>query len=106
VDRALRDVALVDRVIVIARRSLIAFVLLVIALYIGDDFVLRWRMGRGAPGGALDTVTVYYATRLKNGKTEVFYGSPGTEVCSRSLFPHMGYHPCWYVRRANVKIVD
>ncbi|HZF06979.1 MAG TPA: hypothetical protein VE932_21765, partial [Patescibacteria group bacterium] len=57
-------------------------------------------------GGALQTMTVYLATRLKSGKLEVFTDRPQTEVCARALFPHFGYRPCWYVRRSGgVKVI-
>ena len=74
-----------------------AVVVLPAILYISDALVLRYRLRRG---GGRDTVTVYLATRLKNGKLQVFTDRPQTEVCARALFPHLGLRPCWYVRRS------
>lgn len=96
---------LLHRSLLIARRLLLITVASLILLYVGDDLFVRYRLGRGIVGDPLETVTVYYATRLKNGKVEIFYDSPATEVCARALFPHMGYRPCWYVRRTKVKLV-
>jgi hypothetical protein len=86
--------------------ALLAKTLLVVAvaaalLYIGDDLALRfwWR------GAAFEAVVVYPATMLKNGKLEIFRGQPEVEQCARSVFPHAGYRPCWYVRRHRVRLV-
>ena len=76
---------------------------LVLALYLGDSVTLRYRMARAASGGLLDEVTFYYATLLKNGRVQVFYDQPQIEVCVRALFPHLGYRPCWYAHRSNVR---
>jgi len=82
---------------------LVVFVALPILVWTGDALVLRHRLTRG---GALETMTVYLATRLKSGKVEVFTDRPQTEVCAHALFPHFGYRPCWYVRRSGgVKVI-
>ena len=82
---------------------LAVLVALPVVAYVGDALVLRYRIGRG---GALETMTVYLATRLKSGKLEVFTDRPQTEVCAHALFPHFGYRPCWYVRRSGgVKVI-
>jgi hypothetical protein len=41
----------------------------------------------------------YDAISEKNNKTEFVYEDPVTEPCVNSLFPHMGYAPCWYLKR-------
>jgi hypothetical protein len=72
-------------------------------VYVVDAGVLRYRLARG---GGRETLTVYFATRLKSGKLEIFTDRPQTEVCARALFPHFGYRPCWYVRRTGgVKVI-
>ena len=92
--------ATLRRVIVGALAILVA---LPVVVYVGDALVLRARIARG---GALQTMTVYVATRLKSGKLEVFTDRPQTEICARALFPHFGYRPCWYVRRTGgVKVI-
>jgi hypothetical protein len=91
------------RVILAVAGTLVVLIALPIILYLGDALVLRQRL---AGGGGRETITVYFATRLKSGKLEVFTDRPQTEVCARALFPHFGYRPCWYVRRTGgVKVI-
>jgi hypothetical protein len=72
-------------------------------VYLGDALVLRYRIARG---GGLESVRVYIGTRLKSGKVEIFTDRQETEVCARTLFPHAGYRPCWWVRRGGgVKVI-
>jgi len=69
------------------------------SFYIGDYAVLRYRIARNlAPYGSV-TVNVYYAVPQKNGKMEYDFQSSQPEVCVNSVFPHVGYAPCWYLRR-------
>jgi len=91
------------RAILVVGAALAILVALPIAVYSADALVLRYRIGRG---GALETMTVYLATRLKSGKLEVFTDRPQTEICAHAVFPHFGYRPCWYVRRSGgVKVI-
>ncbi len=82
----------------IALRGLVVLSLLIAALYVGDYVVARYRLSRGY---GVDSVNIghLYAIRQKSGKTE--YEDLGTQpqTCVRSLFPHFGYAPCWYLRR-------
>ena len=83
--------------------TLTVLVALPAVVYLADALVLRYRLTRG---GGRETLTVYFATRLKSGKLEVFTDRPQSEICARALFPHFGYRPCWYVRRTgNVKVI-
>jgi hypothetical protein len=77
-------------------RAVAGLVAAVLLLYVGDAVVLRMRMPAG-----LDTIPVqpYYAIPQKDGKTEFVLADPATRTCTRSLFPQLGYNPCWYVRR-------
>jgi hypothetical protein len=69
------------------------------SFYIGDYAVLRCRIVRNrAPYGSV-TVNVYYAVPQKNGKMEYDFQSSQPEVCVNSVLPHVGYAPCWYLRR-------
>ena len=68
-------------------------------VYVADDLWVRLRRD------PVETVTLFVGTKLKNGQIEIFYNQPITEVCVRSLFPHGGRRPCWYVRRSPVKLV-
>jgi len=44
-------------------------------------------------------INKYYAVPQKNGKTEFEPGEPETQTCVNTIFPHLGYSPCWYVKR-------
>ena len=81
---------------------LLVSLVLVGLLYLVDDLSLRYRTSLGGDG-PFQEVTFYYATLLKNGRVEVFYDQPKTEVCIYALFPHQGLHPCWYAVRHTVR---
>jgi hypothetical protein len=80
--------------------------LLVLVTYAGDYLSLRYRIPGGRDQFATVTVQPYYAIHEKNGKTEYDYAPPENQVCVRSLFPHFGYSPCWYVKRHTDKRID
>ncbi len=41
---------------------------------------------------------------MKDGKTMYVPGDPEDQPCVRSLFPHFGDKPCWYLKRQRNKI--
>jgi hypothetical protein len=79
----------------ILKRIPAAIVVLAVVIYIGDYIVVRLR---SEPTAAVQ-VTKLYAVQQKDGKTEYEAGDPETETCVNSLFPHLGYSPCWYLKR-------
>jgi hypothetical protein len=83
-----------------------ATVLFVMATYAGDYLSIRYRIPKSRDPFATVTVQPYYAIHQKNGKTEYDFSQPESEVCVRSLFPHLGYSPCWYVKRHTEKRID
>jgi hypothetical protein len=82
----------------LATFAVVALFALAALTYIGDYAVARYRL---AHGSALATVELarMYAIPQKSGKTELDYGGAETDTCVRSLFPHFGYSPCWYLTR-------
>jgi hypothetical protein len=92
-----------ERAIDIAKRAVVIAVASVALVYVCDGLWVWYRMGNRRAGDPLGAVTFYYATTLKNNRVEVFYDQPQTEVCVRSLFPHLGHRPCWYASRDTVK---
>jgi hypothetical protein len=40
---------------------------------------------------------------MKDGKTMYVPGDPQDQQCVRSLFPHFGCQPCWYLDRHKKK---
>ena len=88
------------------KRVLIAILLLAAALYICDYASIRYRLSKNhSPLGTVQ-IQRYYAVREKDRKTEFMFAEPETQTCVHSLFPHLGYRPCWYVGRRNVKRID
>jgi hypothetical protein len=92
----------------ILRRALIWAVVLVAVVYVGDYAIVRLRVAFPKLGTALDSVQMerLYAIALKNGRTEYQLDAQQPEVtvtCVRALFPHLGYNPCWYLRRNSQK---
>ncbi len=77
------------------KRTLIAILIVGVLTYGGDSLVLAMRP---EPYGSV-TVQTYYAVPKKNGKTEFMLLEPRNVPCVHSIFPHLGYSPCWYVAR-------
>ena len=52
---------------------------------------------------AITTVEVakYYSIPLKNGQTQFSFAGNKDIACVKSLFPHFGDSPCWYLKRHN-----
>ncbi|MFY9691049.1 MAG: hypothetical protein WA369_14945 [Candidatus Acidiferrales bacterium] len=86
--------------------SVIALCTLLILLYAGDDAVLHVRMARSGPNSVLSTVTTFYAAPIKGGKVSIYYDQPRSQPCVRSIFPQLGYAPCWYLRRHAIQLVN
>jgi hypothetical protein len=80
-------------------RALLTVLAAAIIAFGVDAAVLRYRISNKS--GALGSVTVrpYYAVPLKDKKIEYMFDDPQDETCVNSLFPHMGYSPCWYLQR-------
>ena len=87
-------------------RIVVAVVLLVLLAYAGDYISVRYRIPKRRDPFATVTIQPYYAIHQKNGRTEYDFAQPETQVCVRSLFPHFGYSPCWYVNRHTDKRID
>lgn len=95
-----------DRALLVAKGLLLAAALSFLGVYASDYVWIEYRMGHVTAGQAFGDVTFYYATMLKNGRTEIFYDQPQTEVCVQALFPHGGYRPCWYAVKSRVRTVS
>ena len=80
-------------------RIAVILVLMLGLAYVIDDLSIRYRIPKSRQ--PFDTVAVhrYDAISEKNNKVEFVYEDPVNETCVRSLVPHLGYVPCWYLRR-------
>jgi hypothetical protein len=90
------------------KRALVLGVALALILYAVDYAAVRLRAAYPRLGNAFASVQVVrlYAIPLKNGRIEYQLDALQPEVtvnCVRALFPHMGYSPCWYLRRNSQK---
>ena len=85
------------------RRGLLVVVgvcVAVVALSFALDYlILRARVATSRQAYGTVTVRHYYAVLQKNGKTEFIFDPPQPQICVRSLFPHDGALPCWYLAR-------
>jgi hypothetical protein len=74
-------------------------------LYLGDDLSLRFRILNREPLGFV-TVYRYYALHKTKQKTNYMFAEPEAQACVRSLFPHLGLPPCWYLARHTEQRID
>jgi len=87
-------------------RVVVSGALLVIVVYVGDTVSVRYRLpGHRDPLGVIE-VDTYYAVLKKDGKTEYMFAGTQTETCVKSIFPHLGCQPCWYLERNRVRRID
>jgi len=71
----------------------------VLLLYAADAAWVRRRMASHQDPTGTVQVKVLLAIPQKNGRTEFVPGDTETQPCLRSVLPHMGLKPCWYVKR-------
>jgi hypothetical protein len=86
------------------KRLLVITACLLASIYGADYLWLQLRLESKNPSAAMDSVTRFDATMLKNGKIQIFDGQPVIQRCVHSLLPHLGYTPCWYLKRAGQEI--
>jgi hypothetical protein len=92
----------------IARRTVVLIAVLAAMVYASDYALVRLRAAYPRWGNAFDSVQVVrlLAIPLKNGRVDYELDATqpeATVTCVRALFPHLGYQPCWYVRRQSQK---
>ena len=70
-------------------------------LWVGDYVSVQHRTAHKTSSDPVETIRVrpVYAIARKDGKDEFDFGDPQIQTCIHSLFPHLGYSPCWYVVR-------
>jgi hypothetical protein len=82
------------------------YVLLALAvLYAGDYLSARYRLpGDRQTLGSVEVKTMW-AIKQKDGRIDYELGDTETQTCLRSLFPHLGYTPCWYLTGHARKVI-
>ena len=81
-----------------AKRIALMVVGLAALVYAGDYAAVRIPIPKSRAAFATVTVRPYYDVALKSGKSDFYFLDPVQQTCVNSLFPHMGFNPCWYVR--------
>jgi hypothetical protein len=80
-------------------RTLAVGAILIAAVYCGDYLRLRHKIVlRQEPFGSVK-IESYTSIQEKNNRVEYRFGGAEVQSCARSIFPHFGYTPCWYLRR-------
>jgi hypothetical protein len=87
-------------------RVILVLLVLLALVYAGDYCALRYKIPSGRPQFAQITVNDLYVIHVKGGKTQFEPGDQETDTCVNSLFPHMGYSPCWYLRKHTDKLIN
>lgn len=87
-------------------RVVAAVVVLALVIFIGDALAIRLHIPGNRPQFTTVQIRPYYAVKMKDGKTEFMFDQPVDETCVNSLFPQLGYRPCWYVMKSKTKRID
>jgi hypothetical protein len=88
------------------RRIALTVMALLALLYAGDYASVRFRIPKGRDPFGVVQVRLYYVVPQKNGKSELYFLDPQNQTCVHSLFPHLGYNPCWYINRHAHQRID
>jgi hypothetical protein len=81
------------------KRTIALAILSLCIFYAADYLSVRFRIPPGRETMGTVSVQTTYAVKQKDGKTEYYFSPPEDRPCVNSIFPHMGYPPCWYLRR-------
>jgi hypothetical protein len=95
------------KVLAFLRITLVALIAAIVIVYAGDYVSVRYRMTKNRNSDPFESMKIEptYGIPHKNGSAEIVIGDPVVETCVHSLFPHMGYTPCWYLNRASKNII-
>jgi len=88
------------------KRILLSLAVALGALYVGDYVSVRYRIPNNREQFGVVKVRSSYAIPEKNNRIQYTFDPPQNQTCVQSLFPHLGYTPCWYLRRHAQKRVD
>jgi len=95
-----------SRPLTLLKRILVAAILLLAVVYAVDYISVRYRIPKNRDPYGVVCIRRDYAVTMKNGKPEFFFDPPTEQTCVRSLFPHFGYLPCWYLERRKTQQVN
>ena len=97
-----------NRIPKFALRGLLGLLVLIAILWIADYTSFRYRLSKGTPGDPLASIRIQptYAIPHKDGRAEYVFGEPQMITCARSIFPHAGDPPCWYLQKTAAKPIQ
>ena len=75
-------------------------------LYAGDYAAVRIPIPKSRAAYGTVVVRPYYRVGLKSGKMDFYFLDPREQTCVNSLFPHLEYEPCWYLRKHTQQRID
>jgi hypothetical protein len=87
------------------QRAILAVLASAIFIYVADYLILKIRASIGNGSSAFASIPIIQGTPMKDGRVQIFAGDTQTETCVRSLFPHLGYRPCWYVKQNQMQLI-
>ena len=88
-------------------KRIATLVVAIVAVYYMLELIsVKYRIPASREPLSTVEITKLYAILQKDGKTSYEAGEPETQTCVNSIFPHLGYSPCWYVRRHRIQQVN
>jgi hypothetical protein len=84
----------------------LSMVIALLAVDVGDNLVLRYRIATHREPFGTVQVKRYLAIRHKDQRIEFVATDPESRSCVHSLLPQLGNNPCWYVSRNAVERID
>jgi hypothetical protein len=79
-------------------KSLVALLVALCLVYLGDWGVWRVRVAHGGGMGKV-TVSRFVVAPLKGNKEEYYYDGTQDVACSQSMFPQSGGGACWWMAK-------
>jgi hypothetical protein len=94
-----------NRLIPFALRGLLGLIVLLALIWVGDYVSFHYRLSHKTRDSPLETIRIQrtYAIPHKDGRAEYIFGEPEMVTCARSIFPHAGEAPCWYLQKTAAK---
>ena len=84
----------------------LSMVIALLAVDVGDNLVLRYRIHANREPFGTVQVNRYLAIRHKDQRVEFVSADSEIRPCVHSLLPQLGNNPCWYVSRNTIERID
>jgi hypothetical protein len=94
-----------SRLLLLVGRVVLILLAAVAVLYFGDYASVKFQIPN-RPQTRDVQIRPMIAVPEKGNKLEYILGDPVVQTCSTSLFPQLGYQPCWYVTRHKEQTIN